>query len=43
MVGDHLGPTLVNLMHSMHEYRTADVDNVRDLMAYLEEVRASVL
>ena len=38
MVGEHLGVALVDLMHSLHEYRTADVDNVRDLMAYLEEV-----
>ncbi|KAI1097282.1 hypothetical protein F4804DRAFT_351847 [Jackrogersella minutella] len=37
MVGEHLGPTLVTLLHSMHEFRTEDVDNVRDLMSYLDE------
>ncbi|KAI2469284.1 hypothetical protein F4781DRAFT_431485 [Annulohypoxylon bovei var. microspora] len=37
VVGEHLGAALVTLMHSMYEFRTRDVDNVADLMSYLDE------
>ncbi|XDG00602.1 hypothetical protein ABKA04_000217 [Annulohypoxylon sp. FPYF3050] len=37
VVGEHLGAALVTLMHSMFEFRSGDVDNVRDLMDYLDE------
>ncbi|OTA90650.1 hypothetical protein M434DRAFT_22813 [Hypoxylon sp. CO27-5] len=37
MVGENLGGSLITLMHSMHEFRTGDVDNVLDLMSYLDE------
>ncbi|KAI0382994.1 hypothetical protein F5Y04DRAFT_287580 [Hypomontagnella monticulosa] len=37
MVGENLGSALISLMHSMYEFRTKDVDNVQDLMDYLDE------
>ncbi|KAI0841618.1 hypothetical protein F5Y06DRAFT_194912 [Hypoxylon sp. FL0890] len=37
MVGENLGDSLITLMHSMHEFRTEGVDNVQDLMSYLDE------
>ncbi|KAI0146066.1 hypothetical protein F4776DRAFT_391912 [Hypoxylon sp. NC0597] len=37
MVGENLGGSLITLMHSMHEFRSEDVDNVQDLMSYLDE------
>lgn len=37
LVGEHLGEALVNLMHSMHESRSQDVDNVADIMGYMDE------
>ncbi|KAI1417685.1 hypothetical protein F5Y13DRAFT_201249 [Hypoxylon sp. FL1857] len=37
VVGETLGNSLITLMHSMHEFRTEDVDNVEDLMSYLDE------
>lgn len=38
IVGEHLGTALITLMHSIYEFRTADADNVRDLISYLDEV-----
>ncbi|KAI0851059.1 hypothetical protein F5Y00DRAFT_25727 [Daldinia vernicosa] len=37
MVGENLGAALITLMHSMHQFRSKDVDNVQDLMSYLDE------
>ncbi|OIW33179.1 hypothetical protein CONLIGDRAFT_568648 [Coniochaeta ligniaria NRRL 30616] len=37
MVGEHLGGTLITLMDSMREFRSPGVDNVADVMSYLEE------
>ncbi|KAI1484071.1 hypothetical protein F4774DRAFT_405273 [Daldinia eschscholtzii] len=37
MVGKNLGATLITLMHSMHQFRLKNVDNVQDLMSYLDE------
>ncbi|KAL7626177.1 hypothetical protein AAE478_002947 [Parahypoxylon ruwenzoriense] len=37
MVGESLGIALVSLMHSMHEFRSEDVDNVQDMIDYLDE------
>ncbi|KAI1457204.1 hypothetical protein F4805DRAFT_198234 [Annulohypoxylon moriforme] len=37
VVGENLGAALVTLMHSMFEFRTGNVDNVHDLMDYLDE------
>ncbi|KAI0128956.1 hypothetical protein BJ170DRAFT_354801 [Xylariales sp. AK1849] len=37
LVGEHLGSALITLMHSMHEFRTADVDNLADLVGYMDE------
>ncbi|KAI2630623.1 hypothetical protein GGR54DRAFT_162235 [Hypoxylon sp. NC1633] len=37
VVGDNLGAALITLMHSMHEFRTDDADNARDLISYLDE------
>ncbi|KAI1094446.1 hypothetical protein F5B19DRAFT_58436 [Rostrohypoxylon terebratum] len=37
VVGEHLGAALVSLMHSLFEFRSGYVDNVRDLMDYLDE------
>ena len=37
MVGEQLGAALVGLLHSMHEFRSEDEDNVEDLMDYLDE------
>lgn len=37
MVGEDLGSALITLMHSMYEFRTKDVDNVQDLMGYMDE------
>ncbi|KAI1143945.1 hypothetical protein F5Y05DRAFT_11630 [Hypoxylon sp. FL0543] len=37
VVGENLGDSLITLMHSMHEFRTEDVDNTQDLMSYLDE------
>lgn len=37
VVGQHLGKALVELMNSMHEFRSPGVDNVGDLISYLDE------
>lgn len=37
VVGEHLGSALITLMDSMREFRSPDVDNVEDIMRYLEE------
>ncbi|KAI1074483.1 hypothetical protein F5B20DRAFT_574083 [Whalleya microplaca] len=37
VVGENLGTALITLLHSMHEFRNTDVDNVQDLMSYLED------
>lgn len=37
IVGDHLGPALVQLLESMQRYRSSGEDNVGDLMSYLDE------
>ncbi|KAI0887165.1 uncharacterized protein GGS22DRAFT_105683 [Annulohypoxylon maeteangense] len=37
VVGENLGAALVTLMHSMFQFRTGAVDNVQDLMDYLDE------
>ncbi|KAI1505444.1 hypothetical protein F5X99DRAFT_368005 [Biscogniauxia marginata] len=37
MVGETLGTALITLVRSMCEFRTGDVDNVQDLMNYLDE------
>jgi hypothetical protein len=36
MVGEHLGGALIALLYSMHEFRSPGVDNVEDVMSYLE-------
>lgn len=36
-MGQSLGDALVALLNSMHECRSADVDNVEDLMYYCDE------
>lgn len=37
VVGENLGTALITLMHSMHEFRTDTVDNVQDMMSYMDE------
>lgn len=37
VVGESLGRSLVGLLHSMHEFRSETVDNVVDLMEYIDE------
>ncbi|KLU90222.1 hypothetical protein MAPG_09186 [Magnaporthiopsis poae ATCC 64411] len=37
MVGEHLGRALATLLESMHEFREAGADNVKDLIAYMDE------
>jgi hypothetical protein len=37
LVGDDLGSAMVNLMHSMAEFRSLGAENVQDLLNYLEE------
>lgn len=37
MVGSHLGEALVGLLHSMHEFRHYTEDNVKDILAYMDE------
>ncbi|CAJ2506251.1 Uu.00g003810.m01.CDS01 [Anthostomella pinea] len=37
MVGESLGSALITLMHSLHEFRTEDVDIVQDMKSYLDE------
>ncbi|KAI5860014.1 hypothetical protein GGS23DRAFT_599942 [Durotheca rogersii] len=37
MVGENLGTTLIALMRSMREFRNDSVDNIRDMMDYLDE------
>ncbi|KAI1321003.1 hypothetical protein F5Y16DRAFT_389355 [Xylariaceae sp. FL0255] len=37
MVGESLGGSLITLLNSMHEFRSPDVDNVEDLMSYMDE------
>jgi hypothetical protein len=37
LVGEHLGIALIRLLHSMQEFRTADADNLGDLMAYMDK------
>ncbi len=37
MVGEHLGNALAALMNSMHEFRSPDVDNIEELVSYLDE------
>ncbi|KAI9902435.1 hypothetical protein N3K66_001787 [Trichothecium roseum] len=37
LVGEHLGPALVELLDSMHEYRSEGCDNDQDMMSYLDE------
>jgi hypothetical protein len=36
LVGEHLGSALITLLHSMQEFRSPDVNNVADIMIYLE-------
>lgn len=37
LVGEHLGPALVELLDSMYEYRSEGCDNDQDMMSYLDE------
>ncbi|KAL0932113.1 uncharacterized protein CTRU02_213066 [Colletotrichum truncatum] len=37
MVGEHLGNALIELMSNMAEFRSKDVDNMADLISYLDE------
>jgi hypothetical protein len=37
MVGEHLGSALITLLDSMSEFRSPGVDNVEDIMRYVEE------
>ncbi|KAI1467061.1 uncharacterized protein F4812DRAFT_47205 [Daldinia caldariorum] len=37
MIGENLGAALITLVHSMHQFRVKDADNVQDLMDYLDE------
>ncbi|KAI0025015.1 hypothetical protein F4780DRAFT_490059 [Xylariomycetidae sp. FL0641] len=37
VVGENLGSALITLMHNMQEFRSADVDNVQDMVNYLDE------
>ncbi len=36
MVGSHLGGALVDLLNSMHEFRSEDADNVQDVLDYMD-------
>jgi hypothetical protein len=36
VVGECLGSALVALMHSLQQFRTSEVDNVQDLMSYID-------
>ncbi|KAI0603547.1 hypothetical protein F4775DRAFT_38447 [Biscogniauxia sp. FL1348] len=37
MVGETLGSALTTLMRSMYEFRTRDVDNIQDMIDYMDE------
>jgi hypothetical protein len=37
LVGEHLGTALITLFHSLHEFRTGDTDNIKDLMTYMDD------
>ncbi|KAI0480086.1 hypothetical protein GGR56DRAFT_671239 [Xylariaceae sp. FL0804] len=37
MVGENLGSALITLMHSLHEFRSGDVDNLQGMLSYLDE------
>ncbi|KAI1354619.1 hypothetical protein F5Y01DRAFT_255654 [Xylaria sp. FL0043] len=37
MVGECLGTTLITLMRSLYRFRTSNVDNVQDLITYMDE------
>ncbi|KAI1426953.1 hypothetical protein F5Y12DRAFT_222938 [Xylaria sp. FL1777] len=37
MVGECLGTALIALMHGLYRFRTPDVDNVQDLISYMDE------
>ncbi|KAK6864784.1 hypothetical protein PG995_001312 [Apiospora arundinis] len=37
LVGEHLGSALITLAETMHLFRTTDVDNLADLMSYMDE------
>ncbi|KAK7941006.1 uncharacterized protein PG986_013393 [Apiospora aurea] len=37
LVGEHLGSALITLAETMHLFRTHDVDNLADLMSYMDE------
>ncbi|OTB06777.1 hypothetical protein M426DRAFT_98386 [Hypoxylon sp. CI-4A] len=37
VVGENLGRALITLMHTMHEFRLDEVDNVQDLINYMDE------
>ncbi|KAK8125368.1 uncharacterized protein PG998_001127 [Apiospora kogelbergensis] len=37
LVGEHLGSALITLAETMHLFRTPDVDNLADLMSYMDE------
>ncbi|KAK8138338.1 hypothetical protein PG984_001718 [Apiospora sp. TS-2023a] len=37
LVGEHLGSALITLAETMHLFRNPDVDNLSDLMSYMDE------
>ncbi|KAF3769542.1 hypothetical protein M406DRAFT_217638, partial [Cryphonectria parasitica EP155] len=37
LVGDHLGNAIIGLVHSMDEFRDPGIDNIRDLLNYLDQ------
>ncbi|EFX02142.1 hypothetical protein CMQ_2191 [Grosmannia clavigera kw1407] len=37
LVGEHLGPVLTSLLDAMRDFRSADSDNVHDLLVYIDE------
>jgi hypothetical protein len=43
MVGESLGSALIALMHSLHQFRSPDVDNLHGLMSYMNEAGYSDL
>lgn len=37
LVGEHLGTAIINLLHSLLEFRSTDADNITDLISYMDE------
>ena len=37
LVGEHLGAALIGLLHSMHQFRSGNPDNLVDMLDYMDE------